>query len=69
MANQNDIYEKLGHMSAKLDAVHADVQSIKSTVRMHEAINNKVIGYGIAVAAFAGAIGSTVSKSVAGLFQ
>ena len=65
----NQIYEKIGHLSAKIDALHSDVKEIKETVKNHETLKNRVIGYCLAVAAFAGGITGAIGKAVAGLFQ
>lgn len=65
----NHLYEKIGQLSAKLDAVHSDVVEIKKTVNGHEAIKNRVIGYAVAVGAFAGGVTGFIGKAVAGLFN
>lgn len=69
MVGNEDIYEKLGSMSAKLDLVHDEVKEIKKTTESNKTIINRAIGSCVGISAFAGALCGGLGKAIAGLFH
>lgn len=73
MADLNDIYEKLGHISAKQTALHEDIAELKSDISLsikpaiesYRKDRNVLIGAALTVSAIFGSLFGGIGKAIA----